>query len=567
MSSPTSQTRKVVIIGLDGATFNIIQPMISQGRLKNFSKLMERGSSGNLTSTILPLSSVAWSSFVSGKNPAKHGMYDFSKRSKDSYSYVPVTSLDRGAKAIWQYAAEAGKRSLMINIPLTYPPEKLNGIMISGFPYPENRHDYVWPKEVLEELRSKFGNDGVRILKPNPQYLQEGDEFRIFNEVNEITRRQTEITKYLIQKEPWDLVTTVYDSTDVIGHFFWHHLDPNHPKYNAEKAKIYGPLVYDVYEELDKAIGEIMSLYSENDSIFVISDHGFGPVYHAVYMNNWLIKNDYLRLKRDVGTRFRKLLFDVGITSEFLFNSVKRLHLVGTKTNTYSKKSRKVGLAKKVTLSTDDIDWNESLAYASGNYGPIYINLKGREPHGKVEKGEQYEMLVDEISSKLRNIKNPETGKPLVDIIYTKENIYSGPYYDDAPDIIYFDSTWLYYPLRVFEFGSKKLLAPNPIYTGAHRMEGIFIAAGDYITHKTNLAMNLIDVAPTVLRILGIPVPQSMDGRVLTEIFDPDSMFATQQDEQLETVPAEQAGRGRSRGSQSFDSVARKVARSNNLKI
>lgn len=567
MPSPISQKRRVLIIGLDGATFDIIQPMIAEGRLKNFSKFIERGSSGSLTSTILPLSSVAWSSFVSGKNPAKHGMYDFSKRTKGSYSYVPVTSLDRGAKALWQYVSEAGKRSLMINIPLTYPPEKLNGIMISGFPYPENRQDYVWPKETLEELRSEFGSEGVRILKPNPQFLQEGDELRIFNEVSEITRRQTEITKYLIKKELWDLVTTVYDSTDVIGHFFWHHLDPMHPKYNAEKAKIYGPLVYDVYEELDKAIGEIASLYSDNDLVFLISDHGFGPVYHAVYMNNWLIKNNYLRLKRNTGTRFRKTLFDVGITSEFLFNSVKKLRLVGTKTNTYSKKSKKVGLAKKLTLSTDDIDWNESLAYASGNYGPIYINLKGREPHGKVEKGEQYELLVDEISSKLRKIENPETGKPLVDIIYTKENIYSGPYYDDAPDIIYFDSTWLYYPLRVFEFGSKKLLAPNPIYTGAHRMEGIFIARGEEITHKTSLSMNLIDVAPTVLRILGIPVPQSMDGRVLTEIFEPTSPFAIQQHEQVEPVAREQEELSRNRESRSFESIARKVVKSSNLKI
>ncbi|MGI0090078.1 MAG: alkaline phosphatase family protein, partial [Nitrososphaerales archaeon] len=428
----TGQNRKVIVIGLDGATFDIIRPMISQGRLKNFAKLMETGSAGSLISTILPLSSVAWSSFVSGKNPGKHGMYDFSKRAIGSYSHVPVTSLDRGAKAIWQYASEAGKRSLMVNIPLTYPPEKLNGIMISGFPYPENRQDYVWPKSVLDELRSNLGETGI--LKPNPQFLKEGDELKIFKEVNEITRRQTEILKYLIKKEAWNLIATVYDSTDVIGHFFWHHLDANHPRYKLDKAKIYGPLVYEVYETLDRAVGELLPLFSEKDSVFVISDHGFGPVYHAVYMNNWLIKNDYLRLKRSAGTRFRKLFFDMGITSEFLFNSVKKLHIVGTKTNTYSKNSKKVALAKKLTLSTDDIDWNESLAYASGNYGPIYINLKGREPHGKVERGEKYEALVDELTAKLRLIKNPKTGEQLIDLIYTKEDIYSGPYTDQAPD-------------------------------------------------------------------------------------------------------------------------------------
>jgi predicted AlkP superfamily phosphohydrolase/phosphomutase len=554
MISIPDPDKKVVVLGLDGATFDIIRPMIESGRLKNFAKMMGEGSSGNLISTILPLSSVAWSSFATGRNPAKHGMYDFSKRLPGSYEYAPVTSLDRGAKAIWEYASDAGKRCLIVNVPLTYPPEKINGIMISGFPYPESRRDFAWPRETLEEIKNELGI--TSILKPNPQFLKRGDEERIAKEVKEITKNQCEIIKYLMEKEPWDLIVSVFDATDVVGHFFWHHIDPNHPKYNENEAKKYGPLFYEVYEQLDEVVGDIASKLDGKDNLFVISDHGFGPVHYAVYMNNWLIKNNYLRLKKSPGTKFRKSLFGLGITSEFVFNTVKKLHLVDTKTNTYSKNSKKVSIAKKITLSTDDIDWDSTLAYASGNYGPIYANLKGREPNGKVEAGNDYDSLISELSRKLKGITDPKSGRLLFDLIYKKDKIYSGPFYDTAPDIVYFDSLWLNYPLRVFEFGSRDLIAPNPIYTGSHRMEGIFIGRGPDIAHKIYLNMNLIDVAPTLMHMLGLSVPADMDGEVLNAIFESNC--------EISTRPVQYVDESRSSG---IRAATQKILRSSKMRI
>jgi predicted AlkP superfamily phosphohydrolase/phosphomutase len=519
--------KRIAVIGLDGATFDIMRPMFAEGRLPNFKQLLQEGASGNLYSTIYPLSSTAWCSFATGRNPAKHGMFDFAKRVEGTYSYIPVSSADRKSKAIWDYASEAGLRSCVVNVPLTYPPQKINGVMISGFPFSSNKRDFAYPVEILEDIKRDLGI--TSILKPNPQFLSDGDELKVVAEVNDITRKQKEIIKYLMERERWDLFVSVFDGPDVVSHFLWHHIDPNHPKYDPAKAEKYGDLIYDVYEKLDAAFGEIRSHLTERDDVFVISDHGFGPCYYTIHLNNWLMRNGYLKLKSSAGTRFRKILFDLGISSQSLLDAAKKMKLVSTKTNTYSKDSKKVKLAKKLTLSTDDIDWERTVAYSAGNYGPVYLNLKGREPKGKVAKGAEYDNLVGEIATKLKEEPDPRSGLRPFETIYTKDRIYSGPFYEDAPDIVYFDSTWLYYPMRVFEFGNKDLFGINPIYTGAHRMEGIFLGGGPDLERKSYMNMNLIDLTPTLLHMLGLSVPDEMDGKVLSQIFKEGSEIAKRQ--------------------------------------
>ena len=501
--------------------------MFNQGRLKNFAELAKNGSSGNLTSTILPLSATAWNSFASGKNPAKHGIYDFSKRVKGTYTHVPTTSLDRGTRTLWDYASDAGKRCCIVNVPLTYPPERVNGIMVSGFPYPESRRDYAIPKQVLDDIKNDLGITSLH--KPSPHFLKPGDERKLVDEMMDITKRQTSVVNYLLKRENWDLFVTVFDATDVVSHFFWQYIDPKNPKYDEKKAREFGPLFYDIYDSVDSAFGEIKKNLSDQDNIFVISDHGFGPVYYAVYMNNWLIENNYLGLKRTMGTRARKFLFKIGITTDFLFRTAKRLRLVGTKTFTYSKKSTALELAKKLSLSLDDVEWSESLVFSYGNYGQFFLNLKGREPQGKVERDPEYDRLVSELVAKLKELRDPKTGRILFDIVYTKDQIYSGPFFESAPDIVFFDSTMTYRAHRLFEFGSKNMIAPDPIYSGSHRMDGIFIGGGPDIVQNENISeARLIDLAPTILHMLGLAIPSDVDGKVLTNTFRTESRFLLQ---------------------------------------
>lgn len=529
MSSNNNKKQRVVVVGLDGATLDIMRPMFKEGRLKNFHELADRGFSGILTSTILPLSATAWNSLSTGKNPAKHGIYDFSKRVKGTYTHSPTTSLDRGSRTLWDYASAVRRKCLIVNVPLTYPPEKVNGIMVSGFPYPEARRDYAEPRSVLDEIKENLGI--TRLHKPSPHFLKPGDERKLVDEMFEINKNQALVCNYLLQKySDWELFVTVFDATDVISHFFWCYIDPNNPKYDKKKAEEFAPLFYDVYESVDRAFGEIRKNFTEDDNIFIMSDHGFGPVYYAVYMNNWLMENGYLSLKSSAGTRMRKLLFKMGVTTDFLFRSAKKLHLVGSKTYTYSKKSRSLELAKKFSLSLEDIDWEKTRVYSYGNYGQFFLNVKGREPLGKIERGEEYDRVVSELISKVKELKDPKSGRILFDIVYKKSEIYSGPYFESAPDIIFFDSTMTYRAHRLFEFGSKNMIAPDPIYSGSHRMEGMLISAGGDIANlkQEQAGISLIDLAPTIMHMLDVPIPQDVDGRVLSEVFKDESKLKAQ---------------------------------------
>jgi len=515
---------KVVVVGLDGATLDIMKPMMDQGRLKNFAQLAQRGAIGKLTSTILPLSATAWNTFATGRNPGKHGIYDFSRRVPGTYTYAPVSSLDRKGRTLWQYASARGKKCLIVNVPLTYPPEPVNGIMISGFPYPESRRDFAIPRDVLTEIEKELGI--THLHKPSPHFLKPGDEQKLFEDMLTITKDQARVVRHLMKKDTWDLVATVFDATDVVSHFYWRYIDKENPQYDSEKAARFGPLFYDVYDAVDSAFGEVASDLAPDDSVFVISDHGFGPVYYAVYMNNWLLDNGYLKLRRTPGTRMRRALFRVGVTTDFLFRTAKRLRLVGSRTYAYGRRSRSLELAKKVSLSLDDIDWDETLVYSYGNYGQFFLNMEGREPKGKLKQTDS-PRLVEELKSKLASLRDPRTGRILFDIIYSKDEIYSGPCFDSAPDIVFFDSTMTYRAHRLFEFGSRRMISPDPIYSGSHRMDGVLIAAGGELDKMPQVdGASLIDLPPTILHLLGVEVPSVMDGKVMANLFSPDGEAA-----------------------------------------
>jgi predicted AlkP superfamily phosphohydrolase/phosphomutase len=250
-----------------------------------------------------------------------------------------------------------------------------------------------------------------------------------------------------------------------------------------------------------------------------MSDHGFGPFYKYIYLNNWLLENKLLSLGRGLTTRLKYALFSMHVTPSSLYRLLDRLGLVRAAFKA-SKKQRHDLLAT-FFLSWRDIDWTKTKAYSFGNVGQIFINLRGREPQGIVEPGEEYAELREQIISMLAELRDPETGAQLAEHIYRREEVYSGEQAKELPDILLLPLNMEYGATGLSAFVSNQVVAPSFAYSGSHRMEGVFMLSGHGVRPGSVVqGAQIVDMAPTILHLLGLAVPRDMDGRVLTEAFD-----------------------------------------------
>ena len=515
---------KTLVIGLDGATFRIIDPLLDQGKLPTLRELIRSGARAVLRSTLPPMSPAAWASFSTGKNPGKHGLYDFVKRSENGYEPTPVTSRDRRAEAIWSVMGKAGMKVGIVNVPVTYPPERVNGFMISGFPNPPGSTDFTYPKSLLSEINKEVPGLTLQrtIILPGDDAAQS-----VYDDTVAVTKSQTELLTYLMGQKEWDFLMTVYDASDTIGHHFWKFMDPQHPQYDPRLARLHGDKINKIYEVLDESVRTLLRLADEDTLVVICSDHGFGPVYYCVCFNSWLIKTGLMQLKRNIASRARFALYKMGLNNYNLYRAAERLQMLGNTDFLYQRKSLVASFLKKLTLGLPDVDWGKTLAYSFGNFGPIFVNLRGREPHGIVQPAE-YESVLAQVEREAKKFKDPVTGKTVFEQIIRGRDVYSGPYSDQSPDLLMYDSEMVYRSQRVFEFGTEKLVTPHPVYSGNHDMEGIIIAKGESIKPGVRAGpFDIIDVAPTLLHSLGLPIPSGTDGRVLTEILAQRSTLPT----------------------------------------
>jgi predicted AlkP superfamily phosphohydrolase/phosphomutase len=254
----------------------------------------------------------------------------------------------------------------------------------------------------------------------------------------------------------------------------------------------------------------------------IASDHGFGPVHKYCSLNVWLLQEGFIKLKPDVVTRAKKLMFSLGLTPEFAFRLTRRIPGALRPARGVSSQPGASKLLGKFFLSFNDVDWNRSVAFSKGNYGQIYVNLKGREPNGIVADDE-YEAVRETIIERLRSLKDPLTTRSWVGQVFRREDIYSGPLVGDAPDIAFLPADMRYLPLGNADFTSNKFMVDAFGISGCHRMNGVMIANGAAITRGSSLDVaRIYDMAPTLLYLSDQSVPDDMDGRVLTEMISAD---------------------------------------------
>jgi predicted AlkP superfamily phosphohydrolase/phosphomutase len=525
---------RILVIGLDGADLDVVKPLVSQGALPNLGRLMAEGAWGELRSTYPPMSPPAWTTFMTGKNPGKHGIFDFTIRKPDSYDVEFVNARFRKAATMWRLMSDAGKRVCILSVPITFPPEKLNGIQISGIDTPGVSGGVadptaVHPPELHGELMQSLGG---YLISPNLPALEGRPVEDYVAAAYRTIDRKMESARDLYAKERWDCFMITIGETDGMSHRMWHYHERECPMGDeASRAWKGVDPVRAVYERIDGHIGTLLGLADAETTVFVVSDHGHaGNGTRAIYLNRWLHQGGFLSFESGSGRRWLSALLR-------LAKKAGTRNLVPLKIR---KKLFRAGLAGTVEsyLRFAGMDWSRTRAYSEETpyYPTVWINVKGREPRGIVEPGAEYERVRDEIARKLEAWTDPQSGRRLVKKAHRREEIYAGDHLERIPDLIIEwnldgEYSYLFRASRASDAGDAPVTEiprheKSKAKSGDHRDNGLLMAAGAHVVRAGELpsagGATLADIAPTFLYRLGLPVPEDMDGRVLTSLFDSD---------------------------------------------
>ena len=287
---------KVFILGLDAATLSLMKPWADEGKLPTIKRLLDEGVSGNLKSTIPPVTAPSWSSFMTGKNPGKHGLYHFIEPNPGTYEPRYSNARSRLAKSMWRNFNEAGLTVGVVNVPMTFPPEAVDGYMISGMDAPEGSASITHPPELYERLEKKFGkvSHQIRYLG-NLKTDQRRDT--LLDDLKAMDDHYFNVASDLMETNPVDVMMLVFTSIDTVQHFFWHHLDTNHPQHDPVGAKKYRHAILEIYQHTDAILAKFLDKLSDDTAVMVMSDHGSRPTSARIlYVNRFLADLGVLKL-------------------------------------------------------------------------------------------------------------------------------------------------------------------------------------------------------------------------------------------------------------------------------
>lgn len=502
---------KVTVVGFDGVTFDLIDLLVAEGRLPTFTRLLDQGVRGRLMSTIPPATIPAWPTFMTGKSPGQHGVFDFFRKDNQGARRL-VSARDIDGPTIWRFLSDRDRRCIVLNVPCTYPPEPIDGIMVSGMLTPAEA-EYVSPPRMAPDLDAWTG--GYRV-NPRSKYVRSPfDPDELIRELREVTEIQKRAFLELLRREAWDFAMIMFRATDIIQHKLWHRPE--------EVARL--------YELMDRSLAEILTAAGDA-SIWLMSDHGFGPLYKLFHINQWLRDQDWLAIRRkspsasegSEGSRrvgvsnrvstLRRLASTFGLSREWARSALPPglQHLL--------KELLPGKLRRWVPGSSYEIDWLHTRVFNDSSFTQetqaLRINLKGREPQGIVGPSD-YEELRDGVIQALQSLRDPDTNQPIVTQVHKGDELFAGPYVSNAPDLV----LQLHDGYKMInDFVARDWITRLSPVGGCHRREGIFIAVGQDIRHGEDLGrLSIADLMPTILHSMGLPVPTSCDGEMRGDVF------------------------------------------------
>ncbi|HDJ89766.1 MAG TPA: hypothetical protein ENG40_03650 [Thermoprotei archaeon] len=462
---------KVFVFGIDSAEPNLVFDKWL-GKLPTLKEMVSEGAWGKIASTVPPITCPAWPASLSGLNPGWFGLYDLRYRKPKSYlDFGIVNSKILGVNRVWDFLTKTDMKSGVTFVPVTYPPTKVNGFMVSSFLTPSVNSMFTYPKDLREDILKISGGKNKYII--DVYDYRRKDPKQLFEELSVKTRQDFKIIRYLLDRyKDLDFFMTVIMTVDRAQHTLWKFFDKDHPRYIDDPELRDG--LYELHRQIDEEIGETLKYIPSDAAIIIISDHGAKRMLYRINMNEILIEEGYLKVKKK---------FNYPISLKYLDEK-------------------------------GYIDWSKTKAFALGAYiGQIFLNLEGREPKGIVKKTE-YEDIREEISNIFKDLRGPN-GERLDNRIFLREEVYHGSKINRMPDItIYFDN---------LHYGANESIGFNSIYSletvkgpddSNHGEYGIFILKDPEERVKGKIdGLKLEDLMPTILRLLDINIPENIDGK------------------------------------------------------
>lgn len=481
----------VLLIGLDGATFTILDILMAQGEMPFLQDFVRQGVRAELHSTVVPLTPPAWTTLMTGRTPGNHGIIDFiwaEQRATDHY-FTLYNFRDIQCETVWSMVSRAAGRVCTLNFPLMAPPPVLNGVVVPGLVSWKHLRRNIHPSGLYEELKSLPGFDprefawdfGLEKKAAMGVPAEDVEDWVTFHRRRE--RHWFEITGHLLKKDRFDLAAILFDGMDKMLHIGWRLLDPSYAVDLTPEDRKHRELILGYFRELDGYLSQLCLQAGEETRVIFASDHGFGPSHEVFRVNTWLAQEGYLVWKQ------------VENVDEKTRQSVDRL------------------VERHFVL----LDWEKTTAYArSTTSNGIYIRV-AEGPGRPGVPASDYESFRNSLRQRLLQVVNPDTGQTVVQQVLTREEAYPGTCNRQAPDLtlVMRDHGFISILNRTPEVASR------PHVEGTHYPKGIFLARGPGLNSATRVgAFPISDITPVLLHCLGLPVPADLEGSVPVGVFE-----------------------------------------------
>lgn len=490
---------KAIIIGWDGAPWEYLNPLLEAERLPNFARLLARSSYATLGSTVPPFTNVAWPSMVTGLIPAHTGVFDGSKAPPGSYEAIPTNLTGFRGTAVWQWLNHFGYRVAILNVPMTYPAPAVDGVFVSGFDSPRGAPEAAYPRSILEQWAEQGHpytvlDDEIRLMSSQNPHQDRGELEPFVQGWVALSRAQGKHAAWLWQQGAFDFLFLVFSGSDSVNH----------------RTRDFTQIAR-VYEAMDDALGDILAVTDTETAVCLLSDHGSTPAYRYISLYRALAEGGWLRFRPQVAARFWRRL--PGPLGAFAANVWQKLpdRVKQPLSFPFLRWDRRLAVAY------DNVDWSHTQIYARSGMGLLYLNRTDRRPGGTVSP-EAYAALLAEAEAYFRALRDDEGKALFADVFYGSDVYPDADPADDPPDLVLRPARWSDHMITGYPTDPLVRPIPDEREYGAHTADGVLLLAGPNVRRDHDLGRaDLFDVAPTILALMGLPVPESVDGRVLQD--------------------------------------------------